>query len=83
MVASVLNSPKAVEVSVFVVRAFVKLRQLAGEHRELAKKLSQLEKKLQTHDTAIQALISAIRGLMVKPVPPKRQIGFHSDLDKK
>jgi ORF6N domain len=78
MAASVLSSPQAVEVSVFVVRAFVKLRELALTHKELAQKLNELEKKVGSHDDAIRQLISAIRQLMTPPIEPKpkRRIGF-------
>jgi len=78
MAASVLNSQRAIEISVFVVRAFVKLRALALSHKELAKKLNDLEKKVGSHDESIRQLISAMRQLMTPPVPPKpkRRIGF-------
>jgi hypothetical protein len=77
MVASVLNSPRAVEVSVFVVRAFVKLRELAMAHKEIGQKLNQLERKVAGHDEAIAGLIRAIRELMIPPEPKrKRPIGF-------
>ncbi len=78
MAASVLNSPRAVEVSVFVVRAFVKLRQLVLAHKELAGKLDQLERKVGSHDEAIKQLVSAIRQLMAPPDPPKKEMGFHT-----
>jgi hypothetical protein len=76
MAASVLNSPKAIEMSVVVVRAFVKLRNLLAAHRELAAKLDELERKLATHDGQIVILFDAIRGLMEPPAKPKRRIGF-------
>jgi hypothetical protein len=76
MAATVLNSPKAVEMSVFVVRAFVRLREMLINNRQLASKIDELEQKLETHDTAIQDLIEAIKELM-KPEPgTKRKIGF-------
>ena len=78
MAASVLNSPRAVEVSVFVVRAFVKLRQLVLGHKELAGKLDQLERKVGSHDEAIKQLVAAIRQLMALPDPPKKELGFHA-----
>jgi hypothetical protein len=59
MAANVLNSPRAVEVGVYVVRAFVKLRQFITTHKELARKLAQLEAKVDTHDDAIRQLIQA------------------------
>jgi hypothetical protein len=81
MAASVLNSPRAVEVSVFVVRAFVKLRQLVLAHKELASKLDQLERKVGSHDEAIKQLVAAIRQLMAPPAPPKNRIGFQTIRD--
>ncbi len=79
MAASVLNSKRAVEMSIRVVRTFIKLRQLLTTHKELAYKLSELERKIEKHDTEIQAIFEAIRQLMA-PVTqkPKRHIGFHS-----
>ena len=81
MAASVLNSPRAVEVSVFVVRAFVKLRQLVLAHKDLAGKLDQLERKVGSHDEAIKQLVAAIRHLMASPDPPKKEMGFHTNRD--
>jgi hypothetical protein len=71
MAATVLNSACAVEVSVFVVRAFVKLRHLALGQKELAAKLAELERRLGEHDGAIRQLVAAIRQLM-QPVPHKK-----------
>jgi len=84
MAAAVLNSARAIEVSVYVVRAFVKLRELLATHKELAKRLDELEarieKKLVTHDQAIVGILDAIRELMTPPQPPrKRKIGFVQD----
>lgn len=77
MAASVLNSSRAVEVSVHVVRAFVHLRELVSSHKELAQKLNQLERKVGAHDKAIAEIITAIRELMSPPEPKKkRPIGF-------
>jgi hypothetical protein len=69
MAASVLNSPRAVEASIFVVRAFVGLREILATHKELAHKLAELERKLATHDAQILALIEAIRQLAVSRSP--------------
>ncbi len=81
MAASVLNSPQAVKASIYVVRAFVKLRQMLATHKELADKLVQLERKLQNHDSQIMALIEAIRLLLEPPPAPKRKrIGFLSEM---
>jgi hypothetical protein len=76
MAASVLNSLNAIEMSIFVVRAFVRLREILSTHRQLAAKLSELERKLSTHDEQIVVLFEAIRQLMEEPVPEKRRIGF-------
>ena len=78
MAANVLNSPQAVKMSVFVVRAFVKLREVISKHKELTYKLAQLERKLQNHDESIRSLVAAIRQLMVPPAPKSRPIGFRA-----
>ncbi|OGT03377.1 MAG: DNA-binding protein [Gallionellales bacterium RIFCSPLOWO2_12_FULL_59_22] len=77
MAASVLNSPRAIEISVHVVRAFVHMRELLSSHKELAQKLAQLESKVGAHDKAIAEIINAIRQLMAPEEPKKRRpIGF-------
>lgn len=81
MAATILNSPKAVEMSVFVVRAFVQLREWLASHHELAEKLDYLEQKVASHDQALAGVIDAIRQLTVPPSPKKRPIGFTADLD--
>jgi hypothetical protein len=78
MAASILNTPRAMEVSVYVIRAFVRLRELLSSHKELAAKLTELERKVASHDTAIQSLVAAIRQLLAPPpTTPQRKIGFH------
>lgn len=78
MAASVLNSERAVQASIYVVRAFVKLRQMLAPYRELLDKLDQLEKKLQTHDGQILTILQAIKLLMPSPEDkPKEPFGFH------
>lgn len=79
MAASVLNSERAVEMSLFVVRAFVRLREMLSSHRELAIKLAELEHKLDTHDHAIQEIIDTIRELTELPDKPQKQIGFRAE----
>jgi hypothetical protein len=77
MAASVLNSERAVEVSVFVVRAFVRLREALSATRELAAKLDELERRVGSHDRAIAGLLDAIRQLMGPPKTKGRKpIGF-------
>ena len=81
MAATILNSPRAMDVAVYVVRAFVELREILSSNKELAAKLAELEsrieRKFETHDRAIAGLIDAIRELMRPPEPDKkRPIGF-------
>ena len=87
MASMILNSSHAVEMSVYVVRAFVHLREPLSSNRELAWRFAQLEtrldKKLTEQDRAIGAILSAIRELMHPPVPKRRPIGFTADLEKK
>lgn len=78
MAANVLNSRRAVQMSVWVVRAFVRLRGVLAAHKELADQLAELERRVGTHDKQIQAVFGTIRELMSPPTPrPKREIGFH------
>ena len=73
MAANVLNTRRAIEASVYVVRAFVRLRELIASHKDLAKKLAELERK---YDAQFKVVFDAIRELMT-PIPPKpRRIGF-------
>jgi hypothetical protein len=83
MAATVLNSPLAVEMSVYVVRAFVQLRELLASNTALARKLNEIEGKLKNHDQAIAAILSAIRELMNPPPPKRRPIGCTADLTEK
>jgi hypothetical protein len=76
MAASVLNSPQAVEMSIFVVRAFVQLRATLVAHRHLSAKLAELERKYARHDKEIAALFEALHRLMDAPSEPKAKIGF-------
>jgi hypothetical protein len=83
MAATILNSPRAVEMSLYVVRAFVRLRELLASNTALARKLNELEGKLKNHDEAIAAILSAIRELMNPPAPKRRGIGFTANIDEK
>ena len=76
MLSSVLNSDRAIEVNVAIMRAFVQLRRMIGSHEELARKLAELEARLSEHDEQIQAIFEAIRQLMAPPDRPPRKIGF-------
>ena len=78
MLASILNSPIAVEASVRVVRAFILMREQLAANKELAVKLADLEQRVGGHDAAIQDLFEAIRQLVEPPLPEnRREIGFH------
>jgi len=77
MIASILNSPVAIDASVRVVRAFVLMREQLAAHKDLAQKLSELESRVSGHDESIQNLFEAIRQLVEPPLPEDRkQIGF-------
>jgi hypothetical protein len=86
MAAMVLNSPRATEAAVYVVRAFVQLREMLATHKELAARLDELERrveqKLESHDQAIAGLIHTLRELMKPPEPHKRPIGFVTGEEK-
>jgi hypothetical protein len=93
MAATILSSPRAIEVSVYVVRAFVRMRELAATHGDLAKRLAELEDKTEAlamnHDTfshntraQLKKVFDALRELMTPPDPPKRPIGFVTPEDK-
>jgi len=73
MAASVPNTPRAIEVSIFVVRAFVKLREVLATHKDLERKIIALEKK---YDEQFRVVFEAIRALMKETDKPKRRIGF-------
>jgi hypothetical protein len=77
MAATILNTPQATEISVYVVRAFVRMRELASTHKELAAKIAALEHRIDSHDETIVDILAAIRQLMAPPEPKKkRPIGF-------
>ena len=76
MAANVLNSPHAVRMSVFVVRAFIRLRHTVAFHKEIMIKLDELERKFTAHDSDIKRLFATVRQLMVPPESNKRKIGF-------
>jgi hypothetical protein len=76
MAATVLNSERAVQMSVFVVRAFVRLREMLATNRRLAGKIDELENRLDSHDSVIVDLIEAIKLLMTPEEPSRLRIGF-------
>ncbi|MCA1556719.1 MAG: ORF6N domain-containing protein [Acidobacteria bacterium] len=74
MLSSVLNSERAIEVNIAIMRAFVKLRELVATHKDLARKLEEIEAK---YDAQFRVVFEAIRELMQPPsTPPRRKIGF-------
>jgi hypothetical protein len=80
MAATILSSSKAIEVSLYIVRAFVRLRELLASNTALARKLDELERKYQHHDEAIAAIVSTIRELTNPSVPKRRGIGFTANI---
>jgi phage regulator Rha-like protein len=76
MAATLLNSERATDISVHVVRAFVEMRAMLATNREMSNKLHQLERKVAGHDASIAGLIDSMRQLLMPPDPPKRPIGF-------
>ncbi len=76
MLSGVLNSKRAIQVNITIMRVFVRLRQILSTHKELAYKLKELERKTEKHDVEIQTIFEAIRQLMTPPEKPKHKIGF-------
>jgi phage regulator Rha-like protein len=76
MLSSVLNSERAIQVNILIMRAFTKLREILLTHKELAVKIDALEKKYAEHDETIKGIFEAIRQLLEPPVKEKRIIGF-------
>ena len=76
MLASVLKSERAVKISINIIKAFVKLREILSTHKELAHKLKHLERKFEKHDEDIHVIFEAIRQLMDPPEKKKKKIGF-------
>lgn len=89
MAANILHSPRAVQMSIFVVRAFIKMRAALSDTRELARKLAALEKELKARlDTHESAIVDVLQRIMAPleppphPEPPRREMGFHTALKK-
>ncbi len=78
MAASVLNSRRAVDMSVFVVRAFIRLRSLTQAHGDIAGKLKMIERRVGRHDKELKAVFRALRSLLVPPQDARRPIGFQA-----
>jgi hypothetical protein len=76
MAATILNSPRATEASVWVVRAFVRYRDALATHRLLVKKLSELDTRVGAHDAELRIIIKTLKRLMAEPAKKKKAIGF-------
>jgi len=76
MAANVINSSRAVEMGIHVVRSFIRLRELMASNNAIAQKLKEVERKLGSHDKAIQDILNSLRQLMAPPTTKKRGIGF-------
>ena len=77
MAANVLNSPRAVAVSVALIKAFVRLREVLATNQVVAKRLAEVEKTLVTHDAALRDIYQRIKPLLLPPPdPPRKKIGF-------
>jgi hypothetical protein len=77
MLSGVLNSARAIQVNIAIMRTFVKLREMLSSNKELAHKLTLLENKIEKHDGEIRAIFNVIRQLMIPPeTPSKKPIGF-------
>ena len=76
MLSGILNSERAIEVNIQIMRAFVRLREIFKTNKEFAYKLAELERKVGSHDEAIRSLVMAIKELFIQPEPKHRRIGF-------
>jgi len=75
MLSSVLHSDRAVQVNIAIMRAFLQLRSMLTTHEELRRKIAKMEKR---YDSKFHAVFATLRQMLETPIPPKRQIGFHS-----
>ena len=84
MAATVLNSPRAIAMSAYVVRAFVQMRREMQVNTVLQTRLEKIEKTLLTHDVALRELYAKIKPLLLPPPdPPRKELGFHTGLPSK
>lgn len=82
MAANILRSERAVQMSIFVVRAFMRLREQVAANTAILKRLAEIDKTLLEHDSALRDLYRKLLPLLQPPAdPPKRRIGFHTDRD--
>lgn|SRR3989339_1725999 len=76
MLSSVLNSERAIEVNILIMRAFVKIKEALATHKEVSRKLKELEGRLDGTDAQVQSILEAIRKMVEPEQRPKRRIGF-------
>lgn len=81
MLSSIINSERAIQVNILIIRVFIKLRKIFSAHRELAHKVSAIERRVAEHDNYIGSILNAIKELKESPIEgrPKRKIGFRTD----
>lgn len=77
MLSSVLNSPKAIQVNISIMRVFAKIRKIFEEHKDLALRIERLEHSADKHGRHIRSIFAMLERLMAIKEKPKRQIGFH------
>ena len=83
MAANVLRSPKAIEMSVYVVRAFIMQREALATNATILKRLAEIDKTLLQHDSALRTLWQKLQPLLAPPpAPPRREMGYHTTLKK-
>lgn len=79
MLASVLNSERAVQMSIFIVRAFIKMREMLANHKDLANKIDEIERKQKEQGSLLDTVYSVVKQLINEPTKPKKQIGFSTE----
>ncbi len=82
MAATVLKSPRAVQMSLFVVRAFVRMREELQAHATVLKRLAEIDQKLVTHDVVLRDVYEKLRPLLNQPEAPRKEMGFHTLIKK-
>lgn len=78
MLASVLNSDRATQMSIFIVRAFIKMRELIATHKDLANKIEEIERKQKEHGDLLSSVYSVVKQLINEPTKPKESMGFRT-----
>ena len=76
MLSGILNSKRAIQVNIMIMRTFIRLKQMVATHKELAYKIEELERKYKKHDREIDSIFNAIKKMLEPPKGPQRKIGF-------